>query len=483
MEAVRGISFAVEAGEIFGLLGPNGAGKSTTLGCITTLVRPTSGRVTVDGVDVVARAQDAKRLHRRGPPDAQPRPRPHRARAARSTTAATSASPRAERESRADRLLAEMQLTDKAGAKPLTLSGGMQQRAMIARALMHDPRVLLLDEPTTGLDPQARRMLWETVAALQGRGITVILTTHYMEEADRLCGRLAIVDHGRILTLDTPAALKRALPGGQILDLSVRGAAPLLPRLSALPGVLRVERLERAAAEDGLERLRLFVDPADGLLDRVLRDGARGRRRPRPREPQRAEPRGRLHPPHRTGAARMTAFLALLRRDLLVASRNAPMLLTATLTQPILVVLVFGNILPRLGLVADEFRTVMVPGLMSITMLMAGVQGVLMPLAADLSGTREVDERILAPITVFGVALEKVVAGAIHSALAGLIALPAMMLLIHQVTGVAVRPNLVHPAAPGGRLRDGLGGVRPHPRHAHPAALRAGCCSRWCWGR
>ena len=107
----------------------------------------------------------------------------------------------------------------------------------------------------------------------------------------------------------------------------------------------------------------------------------------------------------------MTAFLALLRRDLLVAARNAPMLLTATLTQPILVVLVFGNILPRLGLVADEFRTVMVPGLMSITMLMAGVQGVLMPLAADLSGTREVDERILAPITVFGVALEKVVAG------------------------------------------------------------------------
>ncbi len=138
----------------------------------------------------------------------------------------------------------------------------------------------------------------------------------------------------------------------------------------------------------------------------------------------------------------MRTFLALLRRDLLVAARNAPMLLTATLTQPILVVLVFGNILPRLGLVADEFRTVMVPGLMSITMLMAGVQGVLMPLSADLAGTREVDERLLAPITVFGVAVEKVVAGAIHSALAGLIALPAMMLLIHQVAGVDVQPRL-----------------------------------------
>jgi ABC-2 type transport system permease protein len=137
----------------------------------------------------------------------------------------------------------------------------------------------------------------------------------------------------------------------------------------------------------------------------------------------------------------MTAFLALLRRDLLVASRNAGPLLMATLTQPILVVLVFGNILPRLHLVADEFRTVMVPGLMAITMLMAGVQGVLMPLVTDLSGTREVDERLLAPLSILGVALEKIVAGAIHAAVAGLTALPAMMLLMHQITGVAVRPN------------------------------------------
>jgi ABC-2 type transport system permease protein len=137
----------------------------------------------------------------------------------------------------------------------------------------------------------------------------------------------------------------------------------------------------------------------------------------------------------------MTAFLALLRRDLAVASRNAIPLLLATLTQPVLVVLVFGNILPRLNLVAPEFRTVMVPGLMAITMLMAGVQGVLMPLVIDLSGSREVDERLLAPIGVLGVALEKVVAGAIHSALAGLVALPAMMLLMHQVGGVSVSPR------------------------------------------
>jgi ABC-2 type transport system permease protein len=137
----------------------------------------------------------------------------------------------------------------------------------------------------------------------------------------------------------------------------------------------------------------------------------------------------------------MTALLALLRRDLYVAARNAPMLLTAGLTQPVLVVLVFGNVLPRLHLVADEFRTVMLPGLMAISMLMAGVQGVLMPLMTDLAGTREVDERLLAPVTVFGVAVEKVLAGAVHAALAGLVTLPAMMLLMHGVMGAEVHPR------------------------------------------
>ncbi len=166
----------------------------------------------------------------------------------------------------------------------------------------------------------------------------------------------------------------------------------------------------------------------------------------------------------------MTAFVALLRRDLLVAWRHALPLLAATLTQPILVVLVFGNILPRMHLVADEFRTVMVPGLMSITMLMAGVQGVLMPLAADLSGTREVDERLLAPIGILGVAFEKVVAGAIHAAAAGLIALPAMMLLVHEVAGVRVEPDwlvLLPLVAACGLLSAAFGlnlGTRVQPR-------------------
>lgn len=137
----------------------------------------------------------------------------------------------------------------------------------------------------------------------------------------------------------------------------------------------------------------------------------------------------------------MTAFLALLRRDMHVALRNAPLLITGTLTQPVLVVLVFGNILPRLGLVASEFRTVMVPGLMAITVLMAGVQGILLPLAADLSGTREIEERLLAPISARGVALQKIASGAIQASGAGLLALPLMILLMHQVSGVDVHPR------------------------------------------
>ena len=158
-------------------------------------------------------------------------------------------------------------------------------------------------------------------------GLTFILTTHYMEEADRLCERVAIVDHGRILTLDTPAALKRSLPGAQVLDLWMRAPQPLAPRLREVAGRPQ-HRGGRAGADgDGLERLRLFVDPADGLLDRVLARRARRRGRPAPRQPVAAEPRGRLHPPHRAGAPRMTAFLALLRRDLAVASRHAPFLL------------------------------------------------------------------------------------------------------------------------------------------------------------
>jgi ABC-2 type transport system ATP-binding protein len=268
VEAVRGLSFSVRPGEFFGLLGPNGAGKSTTLGCITTLVRPSGGRILVDGVDVVTRPIEA-RQRIAVVPQVRNLDRDLSVREVLTYHGRYFGLTAAERESRADHLLRELQIAEKADARPLTLSGGMQQRVMIARALMHDPKVLLLDEPTTGLDPQARRLLWETLRELHRRGLTVILTTHYMEEADRLCERLAIIDHGRILSLDTPASLKRSLPGGHILDLWVRSAAPVLPRLEALPGVVRSESIESASEQD-VERLRLFVDARDGLLDAVL---------------------------------------------------------------------------------------------------------------------------------------------------------------------------------------------------------------------
>jgi ABC-2 type transport system ATP-binding protein len=279
VQAVRGVSFAVEHGEFFGLLGPNGAGKSTTLGCISTLVRPSSGRVLVDGIDVTRDAKAAK-ARIAVVPQTRNLDRDLSVREVLTYHGRYFGLPAAEREARADRLLEELQVADKAQAKPLTLSGGQQQRVMIARALMHDPKVVLLDEPTTGLDPQARRLLWETLQSLHARGITFILTTHYMEEADRLCQRLAIVDHGRVLTLDTPSALKRSLPGGHVLDLWLRAEAPLAPRLRTVAGVMNLESVqpgaEEAGSADGLERVRLFVDPADGLLDRVLqvvRDG------------------------------------------------------------------------------------------------------------------------------------------------------------------------------------------------------------------
>ena len=268
VEAVRGLSFSVEPGELFGLLGPNGAGKSTTLGCITTLVRPTGGRILVDGVDVAKRPIEARRRIA-VVPQVRNLDRDLSVREILTYHGRYFGIPATERETRADRLLGELQIADKAGARPVTLSGGLQQRVLIARALMHDPKVLLLDEPTTGLDPQARRLLWDTLKELHGRGLTIILTTHYMEEADRLCERLAIVDNGRILNLDAPAGLKKSLPGGHILDLLARSAAPLLPLLERVPGVVRTETVA-SESEDGVARLRLFVDARDGLLDEVL---------------------------------------------------------------------------------------------------------------------------------------------------------------------------------------------------------------------
>jgi ABC-2 type transport system ATP-binding protein len=267
VNAVDGITFEVAAGEVFGLLGPNGAGKTTTVGVLTTRVRPTSGEATVGGIDVV-----------RDPVGARSRLAvvPQRSNLDRSISirrnllfhAAYHGVAAADRVARADALLEQFGLIDRADSKPDFLSGGQAQRIMIARALMHDPAVLFLDEPTTGLDPAARLFVWDRLRELKERGVTLFLTTHDMHEADALTDRVAIIDHGKLLAIDTPAALVRGLPGHATLEIGTAlpaGLEPaaLLAALGGLAGVEAVEPVESGGADGagagGHVRARLYV--------------------------------------------------------------------------------------------------------------------------------------------------------------------------------------------------------------------------------
>ncbi|HET7224393.1 MAG TPA: ABC transporter ATP-binding protein [Candidatus Eisenbacteria bacterium] len=246
--ALDGLDLAVRPGEFFGLLGPNGAGKTTTLGILTTRVRATGGEAWVAGAEV---SRDPVSVKRRIGVVPQ-RPNPDRSLTTIENLvfhASYFGVPRRAAEERARRLLGEFELSDKATARIDALSGGQQQRLMIARALMHDPEILFLDEPTVGLDPHARLGLWATLRRIHAMGHALILTTHYMEEADQLCQRIAIIDRGRLLALDTPAALKQRAPGGTLVEATLEGdATPLLERIRALPGV------ERADAHNGTLR-------------------------------------------------------------------------------------------------------------------------------------------------------------------------------------------------------------------------------------
>jgi ABC-2 type transport system ATP-binding protein len=249
--AVDGISFSVRPGEVFGLLGPNGAGKTTTIGVLTTRVRPTSGRALVAGIDVGKDPVAAKRALAVVP---------QRSNLDRSLTAkrnllfhaAYFGVPEAERNARAATLLEEFGLADRADDKVDRFSGGQAQRLMIARSLMHDPQVLFLDEPTTGLDPQARLFVWDRIREQRKRSVSVFLTTHDMDEATELADRVGIMDHGKLLALDTPDALTSLVPGESTLEIGIEpdGAGPggmdgLLAALSDLPGVERVELVQR----------------------------------------------------------------------------------------------------------------------------------------------------------------------------------------------------------------------------------------------
>ncbi|MFJ9629551.1 ABC transporter ATP-binding protein [Streptomyces sp. NPDC101175] len=275
--AVDGLSFTVGRGEVFGLLGPNGAGKSTTVGVLTTRMRPTSGRCLLYGTDVVARPATAKRLLA-VVPQRQNLDRSLDVRQNLLFHARYHGVGRDERQARAAELLDLMGLTGQAGQRVERLSGGQAQRVVIARALMHAPEVLFLDEPSTGLDPQSRLFLHERIRELRERGVTVVLTTHDMEEAEGLCDRVGIVDHGRLLALDTPRALTEALGGGATISAQARGtdlpAERIVTALRELPGVGTVEcdpAPGGTAVDTGRRfRLRTDKDPAV-LLPDVLR--------------------------------------------------------------------------------------------------------------------------------------------------------------------------------------------------------------------
>jgi len=269
--ALDGLDLAIGTGEFFGLLGPNGAGKTTTLGILTTRVRPTAGRATVAGADVVSEPARVKQRIGVVPQ----RPNPDRGLSVRENLlfhAAYFGVRARDARARAEELLAALDLDGRGDAKVDQLSGGQQQRLMIARALIHEPQVLFLDEPTVGLDPQARLALWEVLRRLHGEGRTIVMTTHYMEEADRLCERVAIVDRGKLLALDTPASLKARAPGGTLVELALDGEAlDAAEQARALAGVQRVE-------SHG-DLLRVYVERPGEVLAGLIRIAEQAGRR------------------------------------------------------------------------------------------------------------------------------------------------------------------------------------------------------------
>jgi ABC-2 type transport system ATP-binding protein len=261
--AVDKLNLDVRSGEIFGLLGPNGAGKTTTAGILTTRVVPTSGRAFLAGVDVAAHPALAKQLSgivsQQNTLDRQLTVWENLYFHGRLFGMGATASRRI-----ADELLEQFQLSRWAKASVYALSGGMAQRLMVARAIFHRPSVLFLDEPTAGLDPQSRLALWDLLVELHGEGQTIMLTTHYMEEADRLCDRVAIMDHGRVLALDTPAALKQSIGADTIVTLKTTGDPARLAELLAadVAGVART----RVTGD----RLELHMQSGDRLVPRIV---------------------------------------------------------------------------------------------------------------------------------------------------------------------------------------------------------------------
>jgi ABC-2 type transport system ATP-binding protein len=263
VEAVRGVDLRVRAGEIFGFLGPNGAGKTTTLRMLATLLQPTSGDATVAGADLRREPQEVRRRIGYVPQGGSTDPA-ETGRGELVIQARLYGMSKHDALRRAAEVLASLDLEAAADRRLGTYSGGMRRRLDVGLGIVHRPAVLFLDEPTTGLDPQARARMWDEIRALRERGTTVFLTTHYLEEADALADRLAIIDHGRIVAEGTSAELKRAI-AGDVVTIGVNGSgSSVVALVEPLPFVHEV-------GHDGDGLVRLYVERGEEAVPLLLR--------------------------------------------------------------------------------------------------------------------------------------------------------------------------------------------------------------------
>jgi ABC-2 type transport system ATP-binding protein len=262
VEAVRGVDFEVDAGEVFGFLGPNGAGKTTTLRMLATLLTPTAGEATVAGADLRREPQQVRERIGYVPQDGSTDPA-ETGRGELVLQCRLYGMNKSDAQARAAEVLAALDLGTAADRTTSTYSGGMKRRLDVGLGIVHKPAVLFLDEPTTGLDPQARARMWDEIRLLRAGGTTVFLTTHYLEEADALADRLAIIDQGKIVAEGTADELKRQV-AGDVVTLVVSGATE-----HVLEAVRRQSFVREATSEDGV--VRLYVDRGETAVPLLLR--------------------------------------------------------------------------------------------------------------------------------------------------------------------------------------------------------------------